>query len=126
MTNTPEPQANTLEDKMSVYSQIPIGKPFRILKKNKDQTVWQKNEHGLVIYFHSEDLWCNPPTDTNMESNAVRAIEKYGIEMLQNDYVEWYNKHQRQKDLYAAMKRHRQHMWDNRHLYPWLKRTDQS
>ncbi len=126
MSNTPKPQANKLEDKMSVYSQIPIGKPFRILKKNKDQTVWQKNEHGLVIYFHSEDLWCNPPTDTNMESNAGRAIEKYGIEMLRNDYVEWYNKHQRQKDLDAAMKRQRQRMWDNRHLYPWLKRTDQS
>ncbi len=111
---------------MSNYENIPVGRPFRILKKNKDQTVWQRNQNGLVIYFHSENFWCNPPTDTNMACNAEKAIEKYGVEMLQEDYVEWYNKHQRQKDLDAAMKRHRQSMWDNRHLYPWIVRTDQS
>jgi hypothetical protein len=112
------------QSKPEKYSEIALGKPFRICKPNKDATVWQKNEHGLVIYFHSENFWCNPPTDTNMETNAIKAIEKYGVEMLREDYVEHYNKHQRQKDLEDAMERHRQSMWKNRHLHPWLKRKD--
>lgn len=113
------------EEMMSNYTDIPIGKPFRILKPNKDQTVWQKNEHGLVIYFHSEDFWCNPPTDTNMETNANKAINKYGVEYLREDYVDDYNKNQRHKDLEAAMERHRHQMWKNRHLHPWMKDPNQ-
>jgi hypothetical protein len=112
----------TLKD-LSNYGSTLMGVPFHIA--NGDSTVWQKTENGLVIYFHSENFWCNPPTDTNMECNAIKAINKHGITYLPEDYVDNYNKNQRHKDLEQAMKRHRQYLWDNRHLYPWLKKTDQ-
>jgi len=105
----------------SNYTDLSLGKPFRIRKPNNDTTVWQKNEHGLVIYFHSENFWCNPPTDSPIETNAIKAIEKYGVEYLREDYVDDYNKNQRAKDLENAMKSYRQSLWKNKHLHPWLQ-----
>ena len=104
---------------LSNYGSILMGVPFRIA--NGDLTVWQKNEHGLVIYFHSEDFWCNPPTDSTIESRAIKQIEKHGIEYLPEDYVDNYNKHQRAKDLEEAMEHHRQNMLKEKHKHPWLK-----
>ena len=106
------------------YSNILMGVPFRIA--NKDLTVWQKNEHGLVIYFHSEDFWCNPPTDSTIESRAIKQIEKHGIEYLREDYVDDYNKNQRHKDLEQAMELHSQQMWENKHLHPWMKKPSET
>lgn len=79
------------------YQQIEPEKPFFILHKDprkQDITVWQKRAdgYGLVIYFHVEGFWCNPPTDTNMESNAIKKIERYGIAYLPDGaaYIEGY------------------------------------
>lgn len=70
------------------YEDVPLDKPFYILRPNGDSTVWRKDDSGLVIYFHVEKFWCNPPTDTNMEWRAVKAIEKYGIKYLPDGYAE--------------------------------------
>lgn len=79
------------------YEDVIPGKPFYILHKDpkkQDITVWQKRDdgYGLVIFFHGENFWCNPPTDTNMEWRAQQAIEKYGVAYLPEDYVEGYKK----------------------------------
>jgi len=63
------------------YQDVEKGRAFFILhkdRKKQDITVWQRREdcYGLVIYFHNEEFWCNPPTDSRIESNAVRAIER--------------------------------------------------
>lgn len=88
------------DDELRDYRKIEIGKPFFILHKDpkkQDITVWRtKHYHdgniGLQIYFHVEDFWCNPPTDTQMEYNATKAIEKYGIAYLPDGdaYIEGY------------------------------------
>jgi len=72
------------------YEDIEYNKPFIIVKPNKDITVWRKDEHGLQIYFHVEEFWCNPPTDSQIEWRAVKAIEKYGIKYIPVDYVDRY------------------------------------
>lgn len=105
---------------MSKYADIVLDRPFRI--KNKDSTVWLKSEYGLKIYFHAENFWCNPPTDSSIEWRAIKQIEKHGVEMLPDDYVEQYNAHGRAKDMERAMERHREQMWKNRHLHPWLRK----
>lgn len=68
------------------YDNILLDTPFRILGHN-DSTVWQKMRYrdgnwGLVIYFHDLKRWINPPTDTTMEWQAQKNIDKYGIEYL--------------------------------------------
>ena len=89
------------------YSEVEFGRPFFILHSNpkkQDITVWRKDDahegkpYGpspvLRIFFHGEDFWCNPPTDTNMEYRAIQMIEKYGIAYLTNpdEYFEgWKN-----------------------------------
>ena len=70
------------------YTDVNLNKPFYILRPNGDCTVWRRNDHGLDIFFHIEGFWCNPPTDSRIEGNAVKAIEKYGIEYLPEDYVD--------------------------------------
>ena len=107
-----------LEKDLSNYGSILMNVPFHI--NNKDLTVWRKTENGLVIYFHSENFWCNPPTNTAMESLAIKKINKYGITYLREDYVDDYNKNQRHKDLEKAMERHRETMLKNKHLHPWM------
>lgn len=67
---------------MSRYEDISLDKPFRILLKNKDATVWKKDGRGLLIYFHDLKAWVNPPTDSNLESRAVGDIERCGVEYL--------------------------------------------
>lgn len=69
------------QETLTAYKAIPLDKPFRILKKNKDATVWKRTEHGLLIYFHVEKFWINPPTES-MESHALNAIERCGVEYL--------------------------------------------
>ena len=65
------------------FEEIRINEPFHILRKNKDKTLWKKErDGGLLIFFHAEKFWCNPPTDTKMETNAINAINKYGIEYV--------------------------------------------
>jgi len=69
------------------YQDVEKGRAFFILHKDRKKqviTVWQRREdgYGLVIYFHIEEFWCNPPTDSRIESNAVKAIERYGIAYL--------------------------------------------
>jgi hypothetical protein len=113
-----------LEKDLSNYGSALMGVPFRI--NNKDLTVWRKTENGLVIYFHAENFWCNPPTDTSIEWRAIEQINKHGITYLREDYVDDYNKNQRHKDLEKAMERHRESMLKNKHLYPWLKDKEQS
>ncbi len=66
------------------YDNILCDKPFRILWKN-DSTVWKKepgSRGGLLIYFHDLERWVNPPTDTSMEWQAQKKINRYGIEYL--------------------------------------------
>lgn len=79
------------------YKELMSCRPFFILHKDprkQDITVWRKrdNESGLEIYFHGENFWCNPPTDTNMESNAIKKIEKYGVAYLADDYFDGWHK----------------------------------
>lgn len=81
------------------YADVEVEKPFFILHKDpkkQDITVWKKREdgYGLLIFFHGENFWCNPPTDSRIESNAVRAIEKYGVAYLTDpdEYIEGYKK----------------------------------
>jgi phage pi2 protein 07 len=109
----------TMQKDLSNYGSILMGVPFRIA--NKDLTVWQKNERGLVIYFHSEDFWCNPPTDSTIESRAIKQIENHGIVYLPENYVEEYNRTGRAKDLEEAIEKHRQNLLKNKHLHPWMK-----
>jgi len=108
-----------LEKDLSNYGSTLMGVPFRI--NDKDLTVWRKTENGLDIYFHAENFWCNPPTDTAMEWLAIKKINKYGVTYLQEDYVDDYNKNQRHKDIEKAVERHREIMLKNKHLYPWLE-----
>lgn len=90
---------------MSNYADIEIGRPFFILHKDpkkQDITVWRKdkvyeNEPNnpstmLRIFFHGENFWCNPPTDSSIEARACKAIERYGIAYLTDpdDYIEGY------------------------------------
>ena len=81
------------------YADVEVEKPFFILHSNpkkQDITVWKKREdgYGLLIFFHGENFWCNPPTDSRIEGNAVRAIEKYGVAYLTEPdaYIEGYKK----------------------------------
>lgn len=82
---------------MSNYQDIEAERPFFILHKDpkkQDITVWKKRAdgYGLLIFFHGENFWCNPPTDSNIEWRAGQAIEKYGIAYLTNpdEYIEGY------------------------------------
>ena len=87
MTNTPNPQANGLDE-------IELGKPFRINNKLpsgllKDWTVFRtykfhSSNIGIEIYFRDLERWVNPPTDTSQEYNIAKKIEKYGVEYLKN------------------------------------------
>jgi hypothetical protein len=79
------------------YQEIEAEKPFFILHKDpkkQDITVWKKRAdgYGLLIFFHGENFWCNPPTDSSIEWRAGKAIEKYGIAYLTDadDYIEGY------------------------------------
>lgn len=82
------------------YRNIELEKPFFILHKDpkkQDITVWCATDRGygnigLNIYFHAEGFWCNPPTDSSIEWRATKAIEKYGIIYLPQDYVDGYKK----------------------------------
>lgn len=79
------------------YKEIEQDKPFFILHSNpkkQDITVWKKGEYGLLIFFHGENFWCNPPTDSSIEWRAHKAIEKYGIAYLidAEEYIEGYKK----------------------------------
>lgn len=78
------------------YKDIPYGKPFYIRHPKQDITVWRTHLYedgnvGLQIFFH-EGYWRNPPTETHMEYDAVKAIEKYGVAYLPDNYVEEYEK----------------------------------
>lgn len=82
---------------MSNYEDIEYGIPFRIKHpKKKDMTVWRKDEtpgtgHILVMYWHAgDDRWINPPTDSTMWSDAIKAANRYGIELLPKDYDKQY------------------------------------
>lgn len=81
---------------MSNYSDIGYGIPFRINHPKGDMTVWRKDAtpgtgHILVMYWHAcDDRWINPPTDSNMWSNAIKAVDRYGIILLSKDYDEQY------------------------------------
>lgn len=90
-----------------IYREIDLNRPFFILHKDpkkQDITVWRKdrayeNEPNdpntmLRIFFHGENFWRNPPTDSRIESNALKAIEKYGIAYLTDpeSYIEGYKK----------------------------------
>jgi hypothetical protein len=92
---------------MSNYANIEFGRPFFILHKDpkkQDITVWRKdhayeNEPNdpntvLRIFFHGENFWCNPPTDSNMETNAIKRINEYGFAYLTNpdEYIEGYKR----------------------------------
>lgn len=87
------------------YEDVEVGRPFFILHKDpkkQDITVWRKdkayeNEPNnpstlLRIFFHGENFWCNPPTDSRMEWNAIKAIERYGVAYLTDpdEYIEGY------------------------------------
>lgn len=89
------------------YKDVELGKPFFILHKDpkkQDITVWRKDRayedepdnpnSVLRIFFHGENFWCNPPTDTNMEYNAIKRIERYGVAYLTepDKYIEDYKK----------------------------------
>lgn len=80
---------------MSKYDDIEYGTPFRILHPNNDMTVWRKDGtpgtgHILVMYWHSGDnLWINPPTEI-MTTNAIKAINRYGVKLLPIDYDKQY------------------------------------
>lgn len=79
------------------YCNIEVERPFFILHKDpkkQDITVWKKRAdgHGLLIFFHGENFWCNAPTDSNIEWRAEKAIERYGIAYLTDpdEYIEGY------------------------------------
>lgn len=62
---------------------LEVSKPFRILNKNKDQTVFKKGKYNrILIYFHDLKQWINPPTDSNIESRIIRDINRNGVEYL--------------------------------------------
>lgn len=88
---------------MSKYTDIEYGVPFRVA--NGDMTVWRKDEtpgtgHSLVMYWHAgDDRWINPPTDTSMWTNLIKAVDKYGVELLPKDYAKQYMR--RRKELIA-------------------------
>jgi hypothetical protein len=79
-----------------IYSNIEFGVPFRINRpRGKDMTVWRKDpahSNGCVLrmYWHGDNFWINPPTDTNMEANAIKRANRYGIELLPKDYDKRY------------------------------------
>lgn len=81
------------------YKDVEVERPFFILhkdRKKQDITVWRKRKdgYGLLIFFHGENFWCNPPTDSSIEWRAVKAIERYGIVYLPDGeaYIEGYKK----------------------------------
>lgn len=89
------------------YSDVEFNRPFFILHKDpkkQDITVWRKDDayegkpYGpsplLRLFFHGENFWCNPPTDSNMEYNAIKKIERYGIAYLTDpdEYIEGYKR----------------------------------
>lgn len=77
------------------FRDIEIERPFHINNCfpsgfYKDWTVYKietfhSDNRGVLIYFHDLKRWVNPPTDTNMEYNIIKKIEKYGVVFLGKD-----------------------------------------
>ena len=62
-----------LNREFNINNQFPSG-------NLKDYTRLKLDEHRHIrIFFRDMKKWVNPPTDSNQESQIIRAIEKHGI-----------------------------------------------